>query len=145
MDIIVARTFLEIVKTGSFVRAAANLNITQTAVSARIRVLEEQLDRQLFIRNKAGARLTQAGDQFLRYATSLVQLWERATSELGDLDSDFERGEFGTLREWLREHVHRWGRAFEPAELLQRVVGGPLDAEPYLAYLRAKVEALEPR
>ena len=57
MDITVARTFLEIVKTGSFVRAAANLNITQTAVSARVRVLEEQLDRQLFVRNKAGARL----------------------------------------------------------------------------------------
>jgi carboxypeptidase Taq len=72
-----------------------------------------------------------------------VQLWERATSELGELDREFERGEFGSLREWLREHVHRWGRAFEPAELLERVVGGPLDAEPYLAYLRAKVEALE--
>lgn len=65
-------------KTGSFVRAAANLNITQTAVSARIRVLEEQLDRPVFIRNKAGARLTPAGEQFLRFATTLVQVWERA-------------------------------------------------------------------
>jgi len=82
MDIVAARTFLEIVKTGSFVRAAANLNITQTAVSARVRVLEEQLDRQLFTRNKAGARLTPAGDQFLRYATSLVQLWERARHDV---------------------------------------------------------------
>lgn len=78
MDINVARTFLEIVKTGSFVRAAANLHVTQTAVSARIRVLEEQLERKVFIRNKAGARLTPAGDQFLRFATSLVQVWERA-------------------------------------------------------------------
>jgi DNA-binding transcriptional LysR family regulator len=78
VDINVARTFLEIVKTGSFVNAATNLNITQTAVSARIRVLEEQLDRKVFIRNKAGARLTPAGDQFLRFATSLVQVWDRA-------------------------------------------------------------------
>lgn len=78
MDITVARTFLEIVKTGSFVSAAANLNVTQTAVSARIRVLEDQLDRKVFIRNKAGARLTPAGDQFFRFATSLVQIWERA-------------------------------------------------------------------
>jgi DNA-binding transcriptional LysR family regulator len=78
MDINVARTFLEVVKTGSFVNAAANLNLTQTAVSARIRVLEEQLDRKVFIRNKAGARLTPAGDQFLRFATSLVQIWDRA-------------------------------------------------------------------
>lgn len=82
MDIVAARTFLEIVKTGSFIRAAANLNITQTAVSARVRVLEEQLDRQLFIRNKAGARLTPAGDQFLRYATTLVQVWERARHDV---------------------------------------------------------------
>jgi carboxypeptidase Taq len=72
-----------------------------------------------------------------------VQLWARATSDLGDLDEAFERGEFGSLREWLGEHVHRWGSAFEPAELLQRVVGGPLAPEPYLAYLRGKVEALE--
>src|SRR3954471_24946760 len=78
MDINVARTFLEVVKTGSFVNAATNLNLTQTAVSARIRVLEQNLDRQVFIRNKAGARLTPAGEQFFRFATSLVQVWERA-------------------------------------------------------------------
>jgi DNA-binding transcriptional LysR family regulator len=78
MDISVARTFLEVVKTGSFVNAAANLNLTQTAVSARIRSLETQLDRPMFIRNKAGARLTPAGEQFFRFATSLVQVWERA-------------------------------------------------------------------
>lgn len=78
MDINLARTFLEVVKTGSFVSAAANLNVTQTAVSARIKVLEEQLDRKLFIRNKAGARLTAAGEQFFRFATSLVQTWDRA-------------------------------------------------------------------
>jgi carboxypeptidase Taq len=72
-----------------------------------------------------------------------VQLWERATSELGDLDEEFRRGEFGSLREWLREHVHRWGRSFEPPELMERAAGGPLDPGPYLAYLHAKVEALE--
>jgi DNA-binding transcriptional LysR family regulator len=82
MDITAARTFLEIVKTGSFVRAATNLNVTQTAVSARIRVLEEQLDRQLFIRNKAGARLTPVGELFLRYATTLVQVWETARHQV---------------------------------------------------------------
>jgi DNA-binding transcriptional LysR family regulator len=36
----------------------------------------------LFIRNKAGAKLTPAGDQFLRYATTLVQVWERARHEV---------------------------------------------------------------
>ncbi|NKI98774.1 LysR family transcriptional regulator [Novosphingobium sp. SG707] len=78
MDIGIARTFLEVVKTGSFVGAANNLNLTQTAVSARIRVLEEQLERPVFIRNKAGAKLTPAGEQFQRFATTLVQVWARA-------------------------------------------------------------------
>lgn len=78
MDISIARTFLEVVKTGSFVGAASNLNLTQTAVSARIRVLEEQLDCPVFIRNKAGAKLTPAGEQFHRFASTLVQVWARA-------------------------------------------------------------------
>ena len=72
-----------------------------------------------------------------------IQLWERAVAELGDVDAQFEAGEFGPLREWLGENVHRWGTTFEPPELLERSVGGPLDAEPYLAYLRGKLEALD--
>ena len=72
-----------------------------------------------------------------------IQLWERAVSGLGDLEAQFEAGEFGQLREWLGENVHRWGQAFEPPELLERSAGGPLDAEPYLAYLRGKLEALD--
>lgn len=78
MDIAIARTFLEVTKTGSFVAAAESLNISQTAVSARIRVLEEQLERAVFVRNKAGARLTPAGERFYRFAATLVQVWETA-------------------------------------------------------------------
>ena len=78
MDIATARTFLEVTKTGSFVAAAESLNISQTAVSARIRVLEEQLERAVFVRNKAGARLTPAGERFYRFAATLVQVWETA-------------------------------------------------------------------
>jgi DNA-binding transcriptional LysR family regulator len=78
LDIEVARTFLEVVRTGSFVGAAASLNLTQTAVGARIRVLEDQLDRPVFVRNKSGTRLTEVGAGFLPFATSLVQMWDRA-------------------------------------------------------------------
>ncbi len=82
MDITLARTFLEVVGTGSFVVASERLHVTQTAVSARIRTLEEQLGRRLFVRNKAGARLTPAGERFRRYATTLVQVWERARQQV---------------------------------------------------------------
>jgi carboxypeptidase Taq len=71
-----------------------------------------------------------------------VQIWERVRGELTDLDSQMEAGEFGPLREWLREHMYRWGRRFTPDEMLERIVGGPLDVEPYLAYLKSKVEAV---
>ena len=82
MDIELARTFLEIVSTGSFIRAAERLNVGQTTVSARIRTLEQQLGRPLFVRNKGGASLTPAGEQFLRYAPTFVQLWQRARQQV---------------------------------------------------------------
>jgi carboxypeptidase Taq len=69
------------------------------------------------------------------------QLWARITAEIPDLDGRFAAGDFAALREWLGEHVHRHGRRLLPAELLQRVVGGPLDPGPYLAYLGRKIEA----
>ncbi len=78
MDTDLARTFLAIVNTGSFSRAAERLNVGQTTVSARMRILEARLGRPLFVRNKAGASLTPEGERFLRYAPTLVQLWERA-------------------------------------------------------------------
>lgn len=82
MDIDRARTFLEIVHTGSFLKAADRLHVTQTTVSARIRTLEEELGRKLFDRNRNGAALTPAGREFERFAQSFVQIWERARQQL---------------------------------------------------------------
>ena len=82
MDIELARTFLEIVSTGSFIKAADRLHVAQTTVSARVRLLEQQLGRPLFVRNKAGASLTPGGEQFLRYAPTFVQLWQRAKQQV---------------------------------------------------------------
>jgi carboxypeptidase Taq len=67
-----------------------------------------------------------------------AQLWERIRRELPDLDDSTRAGEFGELRDWLRENVHRHGRKYMPGELLERTVGGGLDPQPLLAYLRAK-------
>jgi carboxypeptidase Taq len=68
-----------------------------------------------------------------------LQLWERIRAEIPDLDEQIEAAEFGVLREWLRENVHRHGRKFRSKELLQRVVGSSIDSGPYLNYLRAKL------
>jgi carboxypeptidase Taq len=68
-----------------------------------------------------------------------VQIWERALEDLGDLDERFERGEFGDLREWLRERVYSLGSKFTPQETIERVTGSRIDARPYLRYLREKL------
>ena len=141
MDIATARTFLEVVKTGSFVAAAANLNLTQTAVSARIRVLEEQLDRPLFIRNKAGARLTAAGQQFHRFATTLVQVWadaQRAVALPPGRDQAVTIGAELSLWSPLLRHWLLWMRRESPSvaistridsaeRLIEQVQEGSLD------------------
>jgi carboxypeptidase Taq len=68
-----------------------------------------------------------------------AQLWERLTADLADVDELLERGDVAPLREWLREHIHRHGRKFPPRELLRRVTGDDLRAEPFLRYLRGKL------
>ncbi len=48
------------------------------------------------------------------------------------------RGEFATLRGWLRENIHRHSGRYYPDELIERVTGRPLDTAPYLRYLQGK-------
>jgi carboxypeptidase Taq len=67
-----------------------------------------------------------------------LQIWERVLEDLPDVYESLERGEFGDLREWLRDKLHRHGRKFTPKETLARIVGGPIDAGPYLRYLKEK-------
>ncbi len=72
-----------------------------------------------------------------------AQIWEKVTADLPDLYDGFEQGEFGPLRDWLREHLHRYGRKFTPGETLERAVGtSKIDPEPYVRYLREKLAAI---
>jgi carboxypeptidase Taq len=72
-----------------------------------------------------------------------AQIWEKITADLPDLNDAFEQGEFGTLRDWLRENLHRHGRKFTPGETLERVVGtSEIDPEPYVRYLREKLSSI---
>jgi DNA-binding transcriptional LysR family regulator len=81
MNIEHIKTFLEIAATGNFNRAAEHLNVTQSTASARIRALEDRLDRTLFVRGRNGASMTAAGHRFHRYALSAVRAWEQARQE----------------------------------------------------------------
>jgi DNA-binding transcriptional LysR family regulator len=83
MDTELARTFLVVIATGSFVAAAQRLHVTQSTVSTRIQRLEELLGAELFVRNKAGTTLTAAGRQFQRHAALLTRTVEQARQEIG--------------------------------------------------------------
>jgi carboxypeptidase Taq len=71
-----------------------------------------------------------------------AQFKEQARQDLGDLDGDFRRGEFGRLKGWLNEKVHRPGQRFPAGELCNRVTGKSLSHKPLIAYLRGKYEPL---
>ena len=72
------RTFLEISDCGNFNRAAENLNVTQSTVSARIKAMEERFGRVLFTRGHSGVELTSAGQHFRQYALNIQRLWQQA-------------------------------------------------------------------
>jgi carboxypeptidase Taq len=71
-----------------------------------------------------------------------AQLWRAASAALPGLEDDLRSGEYGNLRAWLVEHVHRYGRRLTPPELIEQAVGGPLDPAPMLEHLSAKYRAL---
>lgn len=142
MDIDLARTFLEIIRSGSFIATAERLHITQTAVTARVRSLESQLGCRLFIRNRAGARLTSDGERFVTYATQLVQTWETAKRDLPlprgydkllslgaevSLSNPLMLAWVQRLRQALPDHALRSDVASDN-ELLKKLELGALDA-----------------
>ncbi len=83
MDIDQIKTFLAVAAHGSFLAAAAQVHVTQSTVSARIQSLEQQFGTRLFVRNRAGASLTHAGERFLRHAKTLLLTYEQARHEVG--------------------------------------------------------------
>lgn len=82
IDTTLVKTFLEVVACDSFAGAANRLFVSQSAVSLRIKSLEEHLGRPVFKRSKTGITLTPAGHQFVRYANSFLQVWEEAKQQV---------------------------------------------------------------
>ncbi len=64
--------------------------------------------------------------------------WEKILTDIPDLEKQFEHAKFEALWNWLHENVLQHGAKFEPAELIHRVTGSELIAEPYVRYLQRK-------
>ncbi|MGA9277055.1 carboxypeptidase M32 [Ilumatobacter sp.] len=65
-----------------------------------------------------------------------AQLFDAATGAIDDLPGRIASGDFAPLLEWLRDNVHRHGRALSADELVERATGVPLSSAPFLDYLR---------
>lgn len=115
MDIQLARTFLAVVASGNFIAAAASLHVTQSAVSLRVKRLEEQLGQTLFERGKGGVSLTPAGRRFERFAISMVRIWREARHQVAVPDGFRETLIVGGQYNLLPRFVMRWLDRLEAA------------------------------
>jgi carboxypeptidase Taq len=67
-----------------------------------------------------------------------AQFFSQAVTAHPEIPAEMSQGKFGTLHSWLVENIYQHGRKFTANELIQRVTGGPLTIEPYIAYLTSK-------
>jgi DNA-binding transcriptional LysR family regulator len=82
VDLDAVRTFVTAADAGQFQEAAADLSITQQAVSKRIATLEKDLGVRLFTRTARGSQLTVDGQAFLPHARELLRVAERAKASV---------------------------------------------------------------
>lgn len=106
MDTELLKTFLEVRRTRHFGKAAENLYLTQAAVSARIRQLEELLGVQLFIRSRNNIQLTSEGERLVQHAQTVLLAWSRARQELA-----LETGQLSQINIGVRSGI--WSPALQ--------------------------------
>lgn len=119
MDTELLKTFLEVSRTRHFGRAAEALYLTQSAVSFRIRQLENQLGVNLFTRHRNNIRLTAAGEKLLPYAETLMSTWQAARKEVANTSrhNEFSIGASASLWECI---LNEWlGRLYQADDALQ--------------------------
>jgi LysR family transcriptional regulator, flagellar master operon regulator len=141
MDIDLLKTFLEVNRTRHFGRAAENLFLTQSAVSARVRQLEETIGAPLFTRTRNDIQLTPAGSRLVKHAESILSAWNRARQDAAvDRDDKISLavgGSFGLWDVLLQDWMHRLYRdrpmlvlqaeAHGPEVLVRKLLDGALD------------------
>ncbi|BDH44071.1 HTH-type transcriptional regulator HdfR [Salmonella enterica subsp. enterica serovar Choleraesuis] len=127
MDTELLKTFLEVSRTRHFGRAAEALYLTQSAVSFRIRQLENQLGVNLFTRHRNNIRLTAAGERLLPYAENLMNTWLIARKEVAQTSqhNEFSIGASSVLWEcmlgdWLAQLYSENSDMYFEARIAQR-------------------------
>ncbi|MCW4046565.1 MAG: carboxypeptidase M32 [Candidatus Bathyarchaeota archaeon] len=70
------------------------------------------------------------------------QITAALTRDLPDWRSQVTQGNLNGVREWLIKNVYSYGNLYDPADLIRKITGKNLDAEPYLRYLHEKYSGL---
>ncbi|MEM9805224.1 MAG: LysR family transcriptional regulator [Cyanobacteria bacterium P01_D01_bin.56] len=105
MEFYQLKVFLEVARHLSFTEAADALNLTQPAVSAKIKALEASLDTELFHRLGRKIELTPVGNYLLESGPKLIDLEVRLLNEI----SEIKRGKFSHLKVGCTHNVaHGW-------------------------------------
>lgn len=71
-----------------------------------------------------------------------VQLFDKATADIQDLDDEIAAGNYTQLLQWLRTNVHRHGRRYRSDELCKKVTGNELDIATFVNYANKKYKAI---
>lgn len=141
VDTDLLKTFLEVNRTRHFGKAADNLFVSQSAVSARIRQLEDLVGVTLFTRDRNNIQPTSAGQKLVHHAERILNNWNRAVQEIVQTDDSRTplavAGEASlwdiTLQEWLnwvdaeQPDVGLYAEALSHDAQLRRLLDGSLD------------------
>ena len=141
MDTEQLKTFLEVSRTRHFGRAAQNLFLSQSTVSARIKGLEDQIGTPLFVRNRNDIQLTPAGHRLLSHSESILAAWNRAKYDVmieDEMDASLAVAGMPslwdiTLQDWLHAMHQKQPGVVIQAEvhnantILHRLMEGTLD------------------
>jgi len=108
------KTFLEVSRTLHFRIASENLFVTQSAVSARIKLLEEELGVLLFDRSQKHLKLTPEGHRLIKHANELIFMWQKTKQDVGNAAHHSTQLVVGSmisiwdivLQNWLQK-IHR--------------------------------------
>ena len=84
MSLRALRTLAAIAQHGSFARAAEAVCLTQSAVSLRVRTLEEAFNAPLFDRSRRTPTLTEAGRRAVERAREILAIYDGIAGELGE-------------------------------------------------------------
>ncbi len=66
-----------------------------------------------------------------------AQLYYHMREDL-DVEGLISEGDFGPIKEWLRERIHRWGSIYPPKELLKRAIGEGLDPGYFVRWVKER-------